>query len=139
MGKLNLFIDTNVIIDLLADRKPFSNGAYEVFSLVNNVRWKLYTSSNSILTSYYIVEKLSNSKSAKKAIKTILGRIHIQDVTQKELENALVSKIGDYEDATQIQCAMRIGKIDFIITRDKKGFKDSQFKILSPAELVSTT
>ena len=42
MAKLNLLIDTNILIDLLADRKPFSNAAYEIFNIANFKKW-IYT------------------------------------------------------------------------------------------------
>jgi len=29
---MNLFLDTNILIDLVADRKPFSQWAYKIFS-----------------------------------------------------------------------------------------------------------
>jgi len=137
MAKLNLFIDTNIIIDLLADRKPFSNAAYEVFHTANLKKWNLYTSSNSILTSYYIIEKHLSSNKAKRALNTILKRIQIQDLSKGDLQSALKSKIEDLEDASQDECANKIGKIDFIITRDKKGFKHSKFQVLTSAELVT--
>jgi len=138
MAKLNLFIDTNILIDLLADRKPFSNAAYEIFNIANLKKWNLYTSSNSILTTYCIIEKNSNSNKAMRALKTILKRIQIQDLTKDGLLNALESKIDDLEDATQNECASKIGKIDYIVTRDKKGFKHSKFEILNSDELVNT-
>ena len=137
MAKLNLFIDTNIIIDLLADRKPFSNAAYEVFHTANLKKWNLYTSSNSILTSYYIIEKHLSSNKAKRALNTILKRIQIQDLSKGDLQSALKSKIEDLEDASQDECANKIGKIDFLITRDKKRFKHSKFLVLTSAELVT--
>ncbi|MEM9544588.1 MAG: PIN domain-containing protein [Bacteroidota bacterium] len=136
MPKLNLFIDTNIIIDLLADRIPFSNAAYQIFKKENLKRWNLYTSSNSILTAYYIVAKNSNLYNAKKAIKIIMNRLTIQDISKKGILNALNSKIDDLEDASQEECATNIGKIDYIITRDKKGFKHSKFKVISSDELI---
>ncbi len=137
MVRSNLFIDTNVIIDLLADRLPFSNAAYEIFHETNRSRWNLYTSSNAIITSFYIIKKNSNSKLANKAIETILNRVTVQDLNKLDLLNALNSSTEDLEDAAQIECAKKIGNINFIVTRDKKGFKKSQIDIISPDELVN--
>jgi len=109
MDKLNLFIDTNVIIDVLADRKPYSNSAYLIFKEAKLNRWDLFTSTNSILTTYYILEKQLNSKEANKAIETILNRIQIQDLTKRDLKIALNSKTEDLEDASHIECANKIG------------------------------
>ncbi|NEN22305.1 PIN domain-containing protein [Cryomorpha ignava] len=138
MAENNLFIDTNVIIDLLADRLPFSNAAFEIFHKSNRSRWNLYTSSNSIITSFYIIEKNVNSKLANKAIRTILNRVTVQDLNKLDLLNALNSSTADLEDAAQIGCAKKIGKINFIVTRDRKGFERSQIEIISPDELVNT-
>jgi len=137
MAKLKLFLDTNIIIDLLADRKPFSNSAYIIFREAKLNKWKLFTSSNSIITTFYILEKQLNSNDANKTIETILKRLEIQDLTKKELFLALKSRTEDLEDASQIECANRIGKIDFIITRDKKGFKHSLIEVLLPNELLN--
>jgi len=137
MAKLRLFIDTNIIIDLVADRKPFSNSAYVLFKEAKLNRWKLFTSSNSILTTFYILEKQLNSNDANRAIETILNRIEIQDLTKKDLILAIKSKTEDLEDASQIECANKIGKVNYIVTRDKKGFKNSIIDILSPDELIN--
>jgi len=137
MAKLRLFIDTNIIIDLLADRKPFSNSAYVLFKEAKLNRWKLFTSSNSILTTFYILEKQLNSNDANRAIETILNRIEIQDLTKKDLILAIKSKTEDLEDASQIECANKIGRVNYIVTRDKKGFKNSIIDILSPDELIN--
>jgi len=136
MAKLKLFLDTNIIIDLLADRKPFSNSAYIIFKEAKLKKWELFTSSNSIITTFYILEKQIETKQANLAIETILKRIEIQDLTKKEIYQALKSKTEDLEDASQIECANKIGKINYIITRDKKGFKHSIIEILHPDELV---
>lgn len=138
MAKLRLFLDTNILIDLLADRKPFSNAAYVIFREANLNRWILYTSSNSILTTFYVLSESISMKRANGAIEVLLQRIGIQDVSKVELDLALQSKTEDLEDASQIECANRIGKIDFIITRDKKGFVHSKIETLHPDELLAT-
>ncbi|MDA8693055.1 PIN domain-containing protein [Saprospiraceae bacterium] len=130
-------MDTNIIIDLLADRQPFSNAAYVLFKEAKLYRWQLFTSSNSILTTYYILEKQLSSKDANHAIETILSRIEIMDLTKKKLMLALKSKTEDLEDASQIECANKIKGINYIITRDKKGFINSIINILNPDELIS--
>jgi len=123
MAKFRLFIDTNIIIDLIADRKPFLNSAYILFRKAKLNKWKLFTSSNSILTTFYILRKQLNFNDANYAIETILARLEIQDLVKKDLILALKSKTEDLEDACQIECANKIGRINYIITRDKKGFK----------------
>ena len=137
MAKLKLFIDANIIIDVLADRKPYSNSAYILFKEAKLKRWNLYTSSNSILTSYYILEKQLNAKEANSAIATILNRIEIQDLTKKDLIVALKSNTTDLEGSSQIECANKIIDLNYIVTRDKKGFVNSIIDILNCDELIA--
>lgn len=133
---MKLFLDTNILIDLLADRKPFSNAAYSIFKEAKISNWKLYTSVNSILTTFYILEQQLGERRANKSIEILLKRLYIQDLGKNELSIALKSKTDDLEDASQIECANKIGKIDYIITRDLKGFKNSILDVLSPDEFI---
>ena len=136
MAKLKLFLDTNILIDLLADRKPFSNSAYSIFKDARLNKWKLFTSSNAIITTYYILRKHLDAKDANIAIEPILKRLDIHDLTKKELNLALKSKTIDFEDACQIECANKIGNVNYILTRDKKGFKFSAIDVLNPEEFL---
>ena len=120
----------------MADRKPFSNGAYLIFKEAKQNKWKLFTSSNSILTTYYILEKQVAPKEANRAIETILNRLEIQDLTKKELNLALKSETEDLEGSSQIECANKIGSVDYIVTRDIKGFTKSLIPVIHPDELI---
>ena len=136
MAKLKLFLDTSILIDLLADRRPFSNSAYLIFKLANQNQWLLYTSSNSILTTFYILESQIKIKDATLVIEKILKRLEIQDLAKKELLQAIKSKTKDLENASQIECANKIENINYLITRDHKGFKNSIVEVLSPDEFL---
>ncbi len=137
MAKLRLFLDTNILIDLLADRQPYSNSAYVIFKEAKLNRWTLFTSSSSIITTFYILEKQLNAKDANNAIETILNRLEVQDLSKNEVILALKSRTEDLEDASQIECANKIGEVDYIITRDKKGFKHSLIDVLLPSEVLN--
>jgi len=137
MGSLRLFVDTNIIIDVLADRRPYANAAYVLFREAKLKNWTLFTSSNSILTTFYILEKQLNSKEANRAILTILNRMEIQDLSKADLLQALKSKTQDLEDASQFECAKKIGRIDYFITRDKKGFVNSVIDVVSADEFFT--
>lgn len=130
-----LFLDTNILIDLVADRKPFSKWAFKVFADQKKGRWSLVTSSNSVLTTFYILEKKVGSKKAKQAIKVLLSRVEIHPIQKEDLLTGLTTKFKDYEDAVQHQCAMSYQTINYFITRNKKDYKESLIEILSSEEL----
>ncbi len=54
---MNLFIDTNILIDLVANRQPFAKWAFKIFKDQKMGKWQLVTSSNAVLTTFYILEK----------------------------------------------------------------------------------
>ena len=133
---MKLFIDTNIIIDLVADRQPFSKWAYEIFKAQKEGVHILYTSSSSILTSYYLLEKHIGASKAKGAIKTLLDRLQIQAISNEMMQTALTTRFKDYEDAVQHECAKSIPDIKYIVTRNNKDYRYSSIKTVSPEELV---
>jgi predicted nucleic-acid-binding protein len=52
----NVFADTNLLIDLLADRPPFSKFAAQIFDREEKKKVKLYTSSQSFATTHYLLK-----------------------------------------------------------------------------------
>ncbi len=132
---INLFVDTNILIDLVANRKPFSKWAFKIFSDQKRGKWNLITSSSSVLTTYYIIEKEVGARKAKQAIKILLSRIEIQPIKKDNLLVGLTTKFEDYEDAVQYECAMSFKEIKYIISRNKKDYKESLIEVLSSEEL----
>jgi predicted nucleic acid-binding protein len=134
---MKLFLDTNIIIDLIANRLPFSKWAYQIFKDSKEGKWELFTSSNAILTSYYIIEKQIGKKRTKRVINILLERLDLCTIDKSHLESAITADFSDYEDAVQHECAKLHGNIDYIITRNKKDFKNSKIDVLSSEELYS--
>ena len=62
----------------------------------------------------------------------------IADVTKAIIKKSLKTDFKDFEDAIQYNCALSINKIDFIVTRDTKDFKNSVLPVLTPEEALSS-
>jgi len=133
------FVDTNIILDFLGNRKPFGKYALQIFNKARIQEWELWTSDNSITTSYYFLEKDHGRNKAKEKIGLLLKYVEIQPVNKLELQTAVVSKFKDFEDAVQHFCALANGEIQGIITRNKKDFKFSQIPIFGPEEVFLDT
>lgn len=134
---MKLFIDTNILIDLVADRAPFAQWAFKVFKDQKNGKWTLYTSSSSILTTYYIIEKEIGRKKAKQAIKILLSRLEILAIDKNDFLKGLITNFRDFEDSVQHECALKIKNLDYIVSRNKKDFKESIIPVLSSEELYT--
>ena len=132
-----IFVDTTILVHLLADRKPFSKYAVEIFNASEKKKVKLFTSSHSIATTYYLLKKFKDDNSLRKTLLGLFEYVSIIPVDTEVLSKGLRSKQKDFEDSIQIYCATSIDKIDCIVTRNVKDFKGSEILVLTPDELCS--
>ena len=130
----NIFLDTNVVIDFLADRKPFSLDAARLFNFCVLGKVKIYISAVSYNNIYYILrQSLSNSETIR-LLNELSEMAEIADVTKSVIKKSLKTDFKDFEDAIQYYCALSLNKIDFIVTRDTKDFKKSTLSIMTATE-----
>ncbi len=134
---MKVFLDTNILIDLLANRPPFTTEALEVFTLSEEGKIQLFTSSHSIATTYYILKKYVSESHLRFLLSEILDLVTILDVTQTIIKSSLKSSHKDFEDAIQIGCAESLGDIDYIVSRNLKDFKNSSISAISVQELLT--
>ncbi len=131
-----IFVDTNVLVDLIADRKPFSKFAIEIFEKAESKKIKLFTSSHSIATTHYLLKKYIDEKQLREIFYSLLEYVQIIAINEDVVKKGLKSKHKDFEDALQIICAYTIEKLDCIVTRNIKDFKSAEIPVLTPDELV---
>lgn len=132
-----VFLDTNILVDLIADRKPFSKFAIEIFQSSESNKIQLFTSSHSIATTYYLLKKFVDDKSLRSTLLGLFEYLTVVPVNTDILTKGLRSKQKDFEDAVQIFCATSIEKMDCIVTRNIKDFKGSEIPVLAPDEFCA--
>jgi len=130
-----VFVDTNIIVDLIADRKPFSKYSIEIFKKAEDKKIKLFTSSHSIATTHHLLKKYIDEKTLREILNNLLDYVTVIAVDTDILKKGLRSKHKDFEDSIQIGCASAIDKIDCIVTRNIKNFRESEILVLTPDEL----
>jgi predicted nucleic acid-binding protein len=133
----SIFLDTNIIVDLIADRPPFSKYAIELFSLAELNKIKLYTSSHSLATTHYLLKKYIEEKELRVILHNLLEFITIISVDLDVLRKSLNSNHKDFEDAIQIYCASTVNGMEYIVTRNIKDFKNSEIPAYLPNEIVA--
>jgi predicted nucleic acid-binding protein len=132
-----IFIDTNILVDLIADRKPFSKFAIEIFNAAEEKKVRLFTSSHSIATTHYLLKKYIDEKKLREVLYNLLDYIQVVPIDIETIKKGLKSKHKDFEDALQMISAYSIDKIDCIVTRNIKDFRDSEIPVLSPEEAAN--
>ena len=131
-----VFVDTNILIDLIDYRKPFSKFAVELFDKAEKNKVSLFTSTHVVATTHYVLRKFLDEKTLRGNLTSLLEIVTLISVDKDVIKLSLKSKFNDFEDAIQIFCAHRIPSIDYIVTRDPRGYKESGIKVLAPDELL---
>jgi len=133
-----LFLDTNVLIDFLADRKPFSESAGKLFTLSLNKKVRIFISAISYNNVYYILKQSLTHKETIKLLTELSEMTEVIDLTKNVLTNAMKSEFKDFEDAIQYYSALTNSKIEKIVTRNTKDFKLSEIPVMTPEEVLGS-
>ena len=133
---MKLMIDTNIVLDYLFDREPFSFHSGKVLELCFDRDAKGILTASAITDIFYIVKKNAGRQKARESLMTLFTGLDIADVGRIDLLRAV--EFGDtyFEDALLAVCAKRI-KADFIVTRNIIDFSASSVAPIKPEELLS--
>lgn len=132
----HLFLDTNIIIDFLADRRPFSVDAARIFDYAEKGKTKLYLAAVSYNNVYYIISKHTSHNKTIKILKELEELTITIDTTAHSIKSALNSEFRDFEDAIQYFSSMANNKIDGIVTRNASDFKISEIPVWTPHQAI---
>ena len=133
----NLFLDTNVLMDILANRIPFYESSSKVYKLGLNKKCNLFTSSNTINTLHYLLKKFIGEQDIRKALDEITDIVSVIPVNLDMIKKSLKSNHKDFEDAIQIYSAQPIKGMDCIVTRDLKDYKNSEIQVYTPDQFLN--
>lgn len=133
---MRIFIDSDVILDYLYERKNFSQNARTIIALIEKGIVKGYVSSLILWNIFYILSKYLGEKEARKKIKLFRSIINIIPVDGKIIDLGLNSDIKDFEDSIQYFAAKTEG-VDIFVTRNKKDYPKHSIALMSPAEFLT--
>jgi predicted nucleic acid-binding protein len=133
---MKILLDTNIVLDLLVQREPFCNDAKTIFELIESNEVNGYLCATSITTIYYLISKSVDKLQANEIIENLLQLFNVADVNKNILLKSLQNNGKDFEDSV-IYTSAEYFNIDVIITRDKKGFKQSNIKVMQPKKFLS--
>jgi predicted nucleic acid-binding protein len=131
---VRVLFDTNVVLDVLLDRKPFREIAAQLVARVERKELVGFLGATTLTTIYYIVAKASGREAARSAVLDLIGFFQVAAVDRRVLSAAIKSSIKDFEDAVLIE-AGAMEAVDAVVTRDPDGFQDGKLQIFSPQQL----
>jgi len=134
---IRIFLDTNVILDLLGERVPFFDSIAKVATLADQKKLTLIVSPLSFTTIDYVLNKYEISESVLNKLRKFKIICEICEVNEETIDKALNSNFKDFEDAVQYFTALQ-SNCSIIITRNGKDFKNSTIPIMTAEEYLSS-
>jgi len=133
-----IFLDTDVLIDFLSDRQPYSEQAVQLFAFALKHKFSLLVSALSFDNVYYVLRRNGFSHAASiRALKKLQDVTDCVSIHAQTISSALESDFKDFEDGIQYHTALDIGDIDFFITRNLKDYRRSEIQVVSPLHFMT--
>jgi predicted nucleic acid-binding protein len=132
-----IFLDINIILDLLANRMPFYTDAAELFSLADKKKIVLSISSLCLADIHYILSRQKTEIEVRKILRNFKVLVNVLSLDDKITDLALNSEFRDFEDAIQYYTAIE-NEQELIITRNQADFKDSKLPIMTAGEFLKS-
>lgn len=132
-----IFLDTNVILDLLAQRVPFFDSIARLATLADQKKLILVASPLSFTTVDYVLNKYESSESVLNKLRKFKIICEVCEVNEETVEKGLNSNFKDFEDSIQYYSAVQ-SNCSIIITRNGKDFKNSKIPIMTAEEYLSS-
>ena len=127
-----VLIDTDVILDFFFDRQPFSESAAKVFSLCETQEIMGFVTPVIISNVYYLLRQTAKHEKVIEKLKLLLLITDILVIDKAVILQALNSDFKNFEDALQNYAAETDTKIDLILTRNLKDFRNSNLAVMTP-------
>lgn len=131
---MKVLLDTNVVLDVILKRQHFFDCSYDVFKLCADKKIYGVLAAHTITNAYYISRKHFSDSECRRTILNLLTIFKVESLNIEKISKALLNKnFKDFEDCLQVECAEEV-EADYIITRDKNDFSESQIPTVTPAE-----
>jgi predicted nucleic acid-binding protein len=130
-----VFVDSDIVLDLLSGRQPHHDYAAELFSLADEASLKLFVSSLSFANVNYILSRQYSGDKARKMLLKFKTLVSVLSVNDKIIELALASDFKDFEDAIQYHTAIENG-LNTLLTRNLKDFRKADISVLTSEQYL---
>lgn len=131
-----VLLDINVVLDVLATREPFADEAEAVLRQVEAGAIEGLVAAHTVTTLHFLLAKHLSKAKIRKVLTDLLHVVRVVPVDEDRIRHALSMNWADFEDAVQAACAEK-AEAEYIVTRDKRGFRKSPVRVVTPAELLA--
>lgn len=133
---MDLFVDTNILIDYFSKRQPFFADADKLFDMLDRKLFNGIIAAHSVLNLAYVLRKQFDQNTLYSILMSICYVFDVIDVDKQKLVAAIQNiNMKDLEDCVQTECAKQ-AHADFIVSRDLKDFKNSAIPVITPSQAI---
>jgi len=127
-----VFLDTNILLDILLDREELVEASAKVFSKADSGDIRIFVSALSFANIFYVLSKASSPENARNALQRVETLVEIIDLNGKIIKLSLNDTgFKDFEDGLQYYSAIE-NTAEIIITRNLKDFKTAKIPVMTP-------
>ena len=131
-----LLIDTDVLIDFLVERKPFTASAKRLIQQTNDKGIKTYMAAHSVTNMFYILRKIYPVSKLKQRLLDLCNAISVVEINAALINRVLLNNdFDDIEDSLQAECAKSV-RADYIVTRNVADYSRSGVPALLPKDVL---
>lgn len=131
-----VFVDTDIILDLLTRRDPFYMAAARLFSLVERGEVEASVSSLTFANLFYILRKELSGPRAVEVLKKLRMLVAVLPVDDRTISRALDAGFRDFEDAVQYHTALEAG-ISVLLTRNGRDYPHPAITVCTAEEFLA--
>ena len=131
-----LFLDTNIVIDLLDKREPFYRDAVRLFTMAYNKQVELVVAPITYTTASYLLRH-HGSEGVRNLLANFRQLSRVATTDERVIDDSIASLFADFEDAVQYYTALK-AKTDVIITRNIDDFSIAKLPVMTAAEFLAS-
>jgi len=130
-----ILIDTDVLIDVALDRRPFSDAASELLDRLQTGPKRAFVAWHTVSNFHCLVAPAEGGSDARAFIAGLIRFVAVADCGTKAVAHAVRLEMDDFEDAMQVAAARACGA-RFVVTRNVRHFKRSPIPAITPVEAL---
>ena len=132
---MNVFLDTNVVIDALTEREGLNHSSLRIFRMASCGDINGFICCKQLTDIYYILRDYYDTPKRRRLISFLIDTLIVVSDSPLFMNRALQSKIPDLEDAFIDEVANSV-KGTYLVTKNVKDFAYSKNIVVTPKQVL---
>lgn len=131
-----LFLDADVVLDVLLDRAPGADPAAALWAAVETRKARGLVTAHAVTTIHALMKRSRGGAFADRAVSDLLAVFNVARVSEAVLNEALSLRLAAFDDAVSAAAA-DAARCDLLVSRDPARFRGSPVEVVSPGEALA--